>query len=303
MFNRDLSRQHPLPGFLVIGGMKCGSTTFYHDLCSCRGLALAEKESSFLTSRHAGRRDARRLYARRFAGAAPDQLCGEVSTTYAMLPDHPRVAASALRLLGSELKVVYLVRDPVARAISHHYHMHSWNGPGKMRGDFDTCLESEPSLLDYGRYAMQLRPWRDLFGDAAIQVIVFEEFIRHREKTLQEALRFLGVSGGVAAPRADVHNRSDGKAVLTSRWHAVVQSTWYRRWLRPYVPSWAKEGVARRAMTSAPHRPPPPSSASIKRMIRETAEDRFELQQFLGRTCPVWDYSDGALPASHKSVA
>ena len=103
------------------------------------------------------------VYSQAFAAMRADQLGGDVSTTYAKLPDYPNVAARARRTLGADLKIVYVVREPVRRTVSQHYHMHAWRGTGHMSADIDACVREHPSLMNYSRYAMQLRPWRRLF--------------------------------------------------------------------------------------------------------------------------------------------
>ena len=82
-----------------------------------------------------------------------------------MLPDHQGVAQRAARFLSKETQIVYLVREPVSRAISHHRHMNAWHGPGKMNADIDASAQEHSSLVDYSCYATQLEPWRDAFGD------------------------------------------------------------------------------------------------------------------------------------------
>src|SRR5262245_60208451 len=109
-----------LPNFLVIGAMKSGTTTFYHDLAAHPDVFLAEKELGALS------RDVATVeYASYFKRAKPEQLCGDVSTTYSMCPDVSGVADRAKKNLSRNTKIIYLVREPVARAISHHYHYYS----------------------------------------------------------------------------------------------------------------------------------------------------------------------------------
>lgn len=173
------------PQFLVIGGMKCGSTSLYNDLATQPNVYLAEKELNLLSSDAFTVDSARRIYRTVFAPASPRQLRGDVSTTYAKLPDVPDVAERARQTLGPNLKIVYIVREPVSRCVSQHFHMHAWRGTGHMPADIDRSVREFPSLVNYSRYARQLAPWRQHFGDHAIHVILFEEFVADRRSTLR----------------------------------------------------------------------------------------------------------------------
>ncbi len=51
-----------------------------------------------------------------FAGAAPDQLWGEATPIYMFLP----VVADRIRDYNPAIKLIFILRDPVARAFSHY---------------------------------------------------------------------------------------------------------------------------------------------------------------------------------------
>jgi len=71
--------------------------------------------------------------AEHFAAARADELCGDASTYYTMLPVHPGVAARAVSMLPAGFRVIYVVREPVSRTISHHYHEHTAGRAGADR--------------------------------------------------------------------------------------------------------------------------------------------------------------------------
>ncbi len=141
--------------------MKCGTTTLYQDLSCHPDIYLSEKESNFLTGSDSEGANATAKYAELYRNAQPQQCCGEVSTEYSMLPDLMGIPERARKLLDHDTKILYLVREPVSRAISHHYHMHSHHGPGKMGPDINVCVKQYPSIVNYGRYAIMERSlWR-----------------------------------------------------------------------------------------------------------------------------------------------
>ena len=276
-----------LPDFVVIGGMKCGSTTLYRDLLGHADVYVPDKELNVLVDECVTADQ----YARHFVAAPKSAVCGDVSTTYSMLPDYTGVADRARTLLGRSTKIIYLVRDPVARAISHHRHMHAWHGPGKMGANIDDAVQRHASLVNYGRYAMQLRPWRAVFGDEAISVVVFEHYILNRSSTLDRLCAFLGISQNASHVRADkIYNGSQDKTVLNPFWLAVWKTPIYQRVIRPLMSPDLRESLRRVILPRAPERPSPPSVESVDYLIKNLCEDERELRAFLRWDTPVWDF-------------
>ena len=281
------------PHFLVIGGMKCGSTTLYNDLATQASVFLAEKELDLLSAESFSVEEARRIYERTFANMRADQVGGDVSTTYAKLPDYPNVAERARQTLGSDLKIVYVVREPVRRLISQHYHMYAWRGAGHMSADIDTCVRQHSSLIDYSRYAMQLRPWRKHFGDAAIHVILFEEFVQDRRGTLQRLADFLEFTPEAAKVDCGaVANRGDGKPVLNRFWMHVNHHPVYQRTFRRMLPTSMRSQLRSWLLPKAPPRPLAPALATVESILSQVTEDELELRQLMGRDTPLWKFDE-----------
>lgn len=277
------------PHFLVIGGQKCGSTTLYRDLAATTGVALAEKELNLLSRPGLDAERIRAEYARAFRHAPPDALRGDVSTTYAMLPDVAGVAERAKRALPPTTKIVYVVRDPVRRAISHHHHMRTQPDGVRWTEPIDQSLDRRPELVDHGRYAMQLAPWRDAFGADAIRVIRFEQYVRDRVGVLSELCRFLGAAPPEGIDAGKVHNRSAGKPALNRFWAGLSESGWYRRVVRPLLPDTAKAWAMRLLLPQAPAAYDPPSQSTVDRIRERTRGDERVLRELLGATEPLWE--------------
>jgi len=291
-----------LPSFLVIGAMKCGTTTLHHDLSCHPDIFLSEKESNFLSSPAAKGARAAASYAALYQSAQPQQCCGEVSTEYSMLPDVTDVPELAKKLLGQGTKIIYFVREPVSRAVSHHYHMHSWHGPGKMDRDIDACTKEYPSIINYGRYAMQLQPWRENFGDTAVRVVVFEEYIKDRSSTINHLCQFLGLSD-LPQPLnpTSIHNRSEGKLVLNAFWGRICKSDLYLQTIRSKLPGSLKRQLKRLLLPTAPSRPAPPSLGTVNWILDQTAEDTADLVNFLNRKISAWEPQQVLKTYSHMN--
>ena len=111
-----------LPSFLVIGAMKAGTTSLYHYLHAHPQVFMPSiKELDFFV---AGGNWGRGLhwYQKQFAGAGPGAVAvGEASTMYTKYPSVDGVPERIAAHLP-EVRLVYVVRDPIDRIRSHYRH-------------------------------------------------------------------------------------------------------------------------------------------------------------------------------------
>lgn len=279
------------PGFLVIGAMKCGTTTLYRDLRSQPSLHLPEKEANLLTAADFDPHRTAHRYALLYKRQSERQLGGDVSTTYSMLPDYAGVPERAHQVLGRDLRLIYVVRNPVTRAVSHHYHMYSRPADvRRMAADIDECVQLHPQIIDFSRYAMQLDAWREFYPDDQIYVVIFEEYISNRRRTIVDLCNFLDVSCVPEFVEVDrAFNQSDGKPVLNHFWAAVQSASWYRKAFRPVVPEPLKNAFMRWALPTAPPRPAPPSPETVGRILSGVQADAQTLADTLKRSQPIWN--------------
>lgn len=279
------------PDFLIIGAMKSGTTTLYRDLLTNPGVFMpTEKEPHSLCEDAVLTPEGRAAYAALFEGVREDQVCGEASTGYTKLPDHPGVVGRAKALLPGHARFVYLVREPVSRAISHHHHFMT---SGRICDPIDVAVETVPSLIDYSLYAMQVEPWMEAFGAEHVRVMIFERFVKDRRGAAVEAAGFLGIPPRPELVEADkVFNQSESKPVLAKsgpmRW---MQQSWaYRKMVRPVLSLEARERLRRALLPRANPRPSPPSPETVDRIIERVAPDAERLARLMGIPSPIWEF-------------
>jgi hypothetical protein len=271
------------PDFIVIGAMKAGSTTLYEDLRRHPGIFVPEKELDTLSRPGLDAAG----YAALFAAAGPDDVTGEVSATYAKLPETAGLAERAARLLGREFRVVYLVRDPVDRTVSHHFHRLSRR---TVDPSVDTAVRADHRLIDYSRYGMQLEPWLAAVGPQHVHLVHFERYVADRSGVLAGLVRELGVSDvDPTAELRSVHNRTEGRHVAVGARGRITRSPLYRRYVRPRLPESARRRLAHAVLPTAPPRPDPPSEVTVELILERTAADCARLVEIFGAGAPQWD--------------
>ncbi|GAA1917134.1 hypothetical protein GCM10009737_18260 [Nocardioides lentus] len=155
---------------------------------------------------HFPTRAARRRHAERHGAA----LAFEASPLYLF---DPRVAERAHRLLPAA-RIVVLLRDPVARAVSHHAERTKAGvetlsfadalaaEPDRLAGELERMAEepgyySRPwdwySYRTRGEYAPQLRRWFDAYGREQVLVMRSEDLYADPDATLGRLQEFVGL--------------------------------------------------------------------------------------------------------------
>jgi hypothetical protein len=177
-----------LPDFIVIGAMKCGTSSLHEQLALRSGLFLSEpKEPNFFSDDAQYARGVA-WYASLFAAAHPGQLCGESSTHYTKLPTHPH-AAERMREHLPSVKLIYVMRDPLDRIVSQY--IHEWTERG-VRGSLEDAVRSQERFLAYSCYARQLEPYLRSFGSQSILLVAFERMLAHPNQELARVCSFIG---------------------------------------------------------------------------------------------------------------
>jgi hypothetical protein len=181
---------------VLIGAMKCGTSALHRYLDMHPEITMSRpKELNFFfgpAANHrtwtAGNRSrGLRWYARHFPAHAP--VRGESSPGYTS-PDHPGVAQRMAATIPAA-RLIYLVRDPIARALSHYRHHHA---EGHERRPLAAALFDPASqYISRGRYHERLLPFTAHFGRRQILVVAQEDLRDRRAATLRRMFAFAGV--------------------------------------------------------------------------------------------------------------
>ena len=201
-----------LAPLLVIGGQKCGSTTLASDLAQCDHLhvELQQKELSPLLWR-LPERIWRWNYTRVLSRAEPGSRPVDVSSLYSMR-QRDAVDLGRLRLIGGSPKVVYVVRERMARAASHHHHDVIL---GLAESNFDKAATLDSDYVLNGCYAWQLQHWLNFIDIEQLLVVKFEDYIRDRIGTVEMVCEFAGVPTS-GSERIDIEKALNVSATRSS---------------------------------------------------------------------------------------
>jgi hypothetical protein len=189
------------PNLFLIGAMKSGTSYLRKLLNAHPDIYMCEPDEPcyFVDPRHLKtiypemwerglwRSEERYLDLFRPAGAAP--VLGEASTNYTKLPMVPGVS-ERIAAFNPEARFIYLLRDPVERAISHYWHMvrhHAEHRP------IAEAVRRDPQFLAVSNYSMQLRPFLERFGRERVAVLIHEQLVADPTGVMGGVYQWLGV--------------------------------------------------------------------------------------------------------------
>lgn len=314
-----------LPDFLLVGAMKCGTTSLHRILDHHPGVFLPQAELFFFdiddVQQHpdffvrtpegwtffdyeAGFERYLPWYASHFEDASPAQLVGEDTTTY--LP--ARRAPERIRALLPEARILVMLRDPVARAVSHYWHLvRSRQAVYTLE---DTLQYAPENLLVRGHYREQLARYLRLFPREQVKVVLFERFVEDPQAVVDEVCDFLGLDESVdtsAVPTWSNRTAYPRSLRLQLAYNRLVRPQAQRRWvaggdLPPAADASEDEGAghvpgrrALRAVASldrrlnARHGPRPPLNPYTRDFLaRYFARENAGLSALIGEDVTAW---------------
>lgn len=184
------------PDFIIIGAMKCATSSLHEQLAVQPGFFMTTpKEPNYFSDDDEFARGPA-YYEGLFAGSEGAKLRGESSTHYTKMPTYPR-ACSRMKEALPQLKLIYMMRHPIDRLVSHY--IHEWTQRVIDR-PIDLALDAHPELIAYSRYAYQLEPYIAAYGKDAILPVFMERFNAEPQAELERVCSFLGYEG---TPRHD----------------------------------------------------------------------------------------------------
>lgn len=144
------------------------------------------------------------------------QKSGDITPRYSLLT--PDVIAEIAEKLPY-LKVIYLIRDPVARAWSHInlFHINEIFDTALLEdaGAFASFVDDHPWLLPHSRATQTLENWKAAAPSIPFRHFLFDDIAREPERTRREILEFLDADPGKASAHLPAgFNRKSGNAAL-----------------------------------------------------------------------------------------
>jgi hypothetical protein len=189
-----------LPTFLIIGAFKCGTTSLHHYMDQHPEIQMsAIKETNFFSGPPngipytSGVKRIRHLDEYEALFDPVFRVRGEASPNYTAFPLR-RGTPERIKQAIPNAKLIYLVRDPVERTVSHFYHRVSTEGESRsLRDALGDLTDPYSPYICPSFYALQLDQYLQHFEQEQILVIDQASLLTDRHATLREIFAFLAV--------------------------------------------------------------------------------------------------------------
>ena len=241
------------PNFFIVGAMKSGTSSLHAILNMHPEIFMCNpKEPSFFVNN----KDLRKLWpemARKkisfkienyldlFKNSAGAKIIGESSTNYSKIPDANGVAERIFHF-NKNSKILYIIRDPITRTISHYWHAVRRSGKRELRSLLK-AIKSNSHYINVSNYAMQIKPYIDLFGNENVKCITLEKFSSDPQKEIENILSWLEVSQECLIPSCEHKLHVTENIVQKTRFRCFVPIDNYhaRKFINTICPFFLKK--------------------------------------------------------------
>lgn len=206
---KSIEKELPIePDFIIVGAMKSGTTSLHHILRHHSRVFIPNSEVQLFSLDDIEQNPVffqwlntewtyqnfdsyfkdyvtwhRSLYEESSSG----QVLGEDAPSY--LPS--RKAIDRIGEYLPDVKLIIMLRDPVARVFSHYWHwVRTYRAIYSLE---DTIQFQHGNLLQRSFYEEQLRYCLQVISAEQIHVVLFEEFVSNQREVVAGVLQFLGL--------------------------------------------------------------------------------------------------------------
>jgi tetratricopeptide (TPR) repeat protein len=200
-------RKENPPDFLIIGAAKCGTSSLHKYLNHHPQILFPHKKELDFFWQHYDR--GIDWYLAQFPAICdrPDFLTGEATPNYIRFPE----VARRIQQLHPNIKLIVLLRNPIDRAVSWHYHKLNTG----LNRDYENLEEaiatelkqianfSEEKIIHTGYYnpdnilsslyIYKVREWMKYFSKEQLLVLKSEDFYENTEVVMRQVFDFLEV--------------------------------------------------------------------------------------------------------------
>lgn len=275
-----------LPNFVILGGIRCGSSWLSYNLKQHPQIYLPEKKETHFFDRTTSYEAGIDEYRAHYQAWQGQPAVGDSTPTY--LGDSytrnnvPEMIARHL----TDARLIVSLRNPTERVISQYWHNRS-KFPENKRYTFREKMEREPSFLREGMYAVHIRRYLQYFPLERFHFIFFDDIQDRPDQVLADVFRFLGVDENFHSPLAhtrinSAHSKKhEGRSMLLYYlfrgffklgWHKPAQALERANWVEK----------------------PPIDPATLHWLVEEVYQQpNRDLQDLLGRDLQTWNQPPG----------
>jgi len=281
------------PNFFILGS-KAGSTSLYEYLKDIPGIYMSPvKEPGYfrpaLLPPNAPKRKRiqnKNEYLKLFEDVKNEKVVGEATPGYLNFPE----VAKWIHKIVPTAKILISLRDPVERLFSSYLMQHrSGHFKLSISEDLENIFKKTEKTdwsrfwVDTGLYFEKVQTYFDIFGSKQVKIIIFEEWVKKPQNTIQEILDFLEIDYKISDFEPEVHNPF--KVPRGSIAKYIFRNRRIKQIARKTLSSKQRSSLAKKILLSKKGKPKM-DEKSISMLTKYYEDDVHKLENFLGRKLP-----------------
>lgn len=181
-----MGKNCPVVDFIIIGAMKAGSTSLADYLSQNQAICMSKPKEPQFFSRNYNSWDINKYES---LWEDPLKICGEASTCYSRWPYYKEVPKRIFKY-NPEVKLIYILRDPVQRAYSHYRHNILVDRLSYI--SFNDALSKTDEIVMSSKYMLQLCQFLEYFPVEQVLLIDFDKMLQNSQATVNKVETFIG---------------------------------------------------------------------------------------------------------------
>lgn len=278
-----------LPDFVVIGGMKCGTTALWRYLRTHPEVYVPQRKNLYFFIEQDNWGKGLDWYESFFKPETSEiKAIGEVSTEYTKYPYFPNVAAN-MALTIPNVKLIYLIRHPIRRIISQYIHAVNAGTESRSINEALETTKDNPYVV-CSSYFYQLQQFLAYYPKERILLLTSEALRDHPTPTLKTLYEFIEVDPNIKPVEHLVVHTSAEKRRWNALGRAIKRSPKYFNYYNYYLtklPVPFRNAIQR--MTGRPVEEQHLTRETILKLFEVLGPDIEKLEQFAGEDFPSWD--------------
>jgi len=238
-----------LPNFLCIGSPKSGTTSLFEILKQHPEIGLSSfKEPHFFDTDTNWEKGVDWYERNYFSGLESKKSIGEFTPSYL----GSEICSSRIKeTLNKDIKFIVLLRNPISRSYSHY--LHTKRDEYENLSFLDSMEKEEERLKDYrlnkddvsfsrfsykysSMYSIHLKNYLNEFKKEQFCIVLFDDFVNHRERVIKRILNFLDVDENIGL-NIDIRTNIASKARSIQLKKFMAKKSIFRAVLKFMVPS------------------------------------------------------------------
>lgn len=234
---------------IIIGAMKAGTSSLFNWLAECSEICPSSVKEPYFFAVEEKYRQGYGAYFDLWAPQPGHKVALEASTDYTKFPYVTGVPErlKALEDSGYRIRLIYLMRHPVARLASHVRHLYLHHCDVVERPVPLAPLEA--GLMDrfiaFSSYAQQLDQFDAVFDRSQLKLVSFERMIADPAAVVADVCRFLdldtpNIGSAIHGEASNVSESIRTWDYLPEYYRFLTDVGWVKRRLSPLVPEHMK---------------------------------------------------------------